>query len=182
MRKLLVFAVLFLLLGSLSVAVFAQEGSPLPEPTSTPVVEPTVEPFPFPEAPPELPKELPTDPSELLGLLDYLIFWGLGLAAKYLVDLTKLVPWLNKRQGENVRRQVLKVMAVVASLVVAIVAPYASEMAAFLNQSGIWAVLLAMISAQWSSHRLDKLLRGVSGRLLSGLYKNPGPLLNTRGS
>jgi hypothetical protein len=167
MKTLRILAIVFVLSASLSVAVFAQDPPPTTEPT--PVIEPTGEPEPeFPEAPPELPAELPADPSDLVPLLEAMIMFGAGLLAKLATDAVKMVPWLDKRQGENVRRQVVRVVSVLAALAVAVVLPYASELAALLNQSGLWAVLLAVMSAQWGSHRLDKLLRGVSGRLFAG--------------
>lgn len=130
--------------------------------------DPTVEPDPtFPEAPPELPSELPQDPGEVLPLLEILILFGAGLVAKFIPDLAKMVPWVNDKQGENVRRGLLRIVAIVASVVVAMVLPFAGAATDWLTASGTWAAILAILAAQWGTYRGDKLLRIIGKNLLT---------------
>lgn len=152
MRIVVLALLIIALLGLIGGTALAQDPTPIPDPQ-------------FPDELPQLPDQLPEDPADVLPLLETLILFGAGLIAKFIPDLVKLVPWVDAKQGENIRRQLLRVVALAGSVVVAMVLPYAGQATDWLTSSGLWAVILAVYFAQWGVYRGDKMLR-VIGKLV----------------
>lgn len=153
--KLRIFAFLLFLIPALVLVPVALAQDPTPAPTEEPQ---------FPTEPPEIPDTLPENPQDVIPLLEVLIMFGAGLLAKYLTDVSKALPFVGG--SEKFRKQIIQAVAVLASLAVTVVTTYAGVAAEFLQSSGLWAVLLAVLTLQFGAHRGEKLFRQIGARLL----------------
>jgi hypothetical protein len=125
--------IVIIILGSLSVALLAQEGSPLPEPTSTPVVEPPPEPG---------PGELPETAVGALALLIAGLGALGGIVTEWGTELIKRLPLIKPADKDKISGNWAKFVAGLVALVTTGVQAYGILGAEWLDENGIWALVL----------------------------------------
>ncbi len=158
LKSVLLIAIVLVLTQLSVLTVWADEPTPAPTGVESP------------EELPPLPEKLPTDLADLLPWIEVVVLFGAGIAVNFLTDLSKSIPWVGKQQNENVRKQIVRLVSVLASLLIAVLMPYAGEAVRFLTDSGIYTTLLTILSVQFGTYRFDKLLRAAIAKLF---YQNP---------
>lgn len=149
----LILSVVALFLFSV-VLVLAQD--PITSTTQSPVITGTIPDNPeFPSGPPELPDELPEDPHELGGLLEWVIFYGLGLLVSVLTDQVKWLTWLTGTQQEFVKKRIAQLGWVIASALVAVFMPLFGMLADLAQSTGVWGVILALMASSFVAYRVN---------------------------
>jgi hypothetical protein len=121
----------------------AQTAEPTAQPTVAATVQPTVEPTTQPDVPPPgLPDNPPATAGEGLSALAIAIATLAGLAGARLTTLIKNLPFLQEGEKSKLSGLVADLVAFVLSTGIAYLVTYLTPVAATLDNSGLWQVLV----------------------------------------